>query len=374
MKKIVFGVYHDVNKEARSREMLECFCKVGKVDFVSYAAPQFLNETNNHIINKKSPLALIAFLLKMKKVIKQVKPEIILLHDNDCSALIPFIKKHFPKAIIFYDSSELYISSPKKLFYMPNGLLVYLKGLFTRFRKTCEKKYLKYADFVFAANIERAEIMKDYFGLEEVPEVFDNIHRIDDEYNEKECIDKFDKYFSGDKFNIIFAGGINEERKTFDYIKSFKKLEEEKYNLVILGSASPKAKSMYDELVKDCSNINYLGFVSRAELRYCIKKSQASVVIFDEDSDNTKFCASGKCYESLFEGIPILASENPPLKRLCDVDGVGVSSNKYDLAIEKLYENYEQYVSAVEQYILKIDYEKHLEKLTGVILRVVNNE
>ncbi len=368
MKKIVYGVYHDVNREARSHEMLECLCRIGKVDFVSYASPKDIDGINEHIINKNSFFALFDFIKEMKKTILEVKPDIVMLHDNDCSALIPFVKKHLPNTKLCYDSSELYIPMPgwKPPLISPDGIIVTLKLRITRFKRVCEKKYLKDVDLVFAANIERAKIMKEYFGLDRLPEVFDNIHKIEDEFDREKCDEKFAKHFDENEFNVLFAGGISEERKTFDYIESFKTLGKG-YNLIIAGTASPKALAQYKSMTEGCKNIHYIGLVTRAELRYCMQKSQASVVIFDCETYNTKYCASGKCYESLFEGVPILASENPPLKRLCDECGIGVSNDNYAEAIRKLESNFADYVESVKNYVEQLNYDERLNTLTKII-------
>lgn len=367
MEKIVYGVYHDVNKEARSFEMLMACRRVGKVDFVSYAIPNGIEDINCHLIDKSSPFALFAFIREMKKVIKSVEPDKVVLHDHDCSVLIPFVRKHMPNAKIFYDSSELYIPTPgkKEKLISSDGLLISVKRKMTSFRCKYEKKYLKDADVVFAANLERAEIMKKYFELSEMPVIFDNVHRIDDEYDSAECSKRFDSLFCEGAFNILFAGGISEERKTFDYIDVVKKLSG--VNLVIVGSASPVALERYKKIADGAEHIHYAGFVTRAELRYLMTKSQASVVIFDKDSYNTLYCASGKCFESLFEGVPILASENPPLARLCNDCGIGVSNDNYGSAIEELRENYDKYRKSVKEYVMSLNYENRLDNLVKII-------
>lgn len=367
--KIVFAVYHNVNSEARSMEFLKCCTQIGDVDLVSYAIPAGVDGVKTHIINKKSQFALFSFLNMIMKTIKEVKPDVVVLHDNDCSAVIPKIRKKYPNIKIVYDSSELYISDgkfskTKKGVFGANGFAIWLKSKLTRFRKVCEKKYLKMADLVFAANIERAKIMKEYFCLETVPSVFDNIHRIDDEYDEVLCREKFGNIFQSEKFNVLFGGGISEERKTFDYIESFLKLDD-RFNLVIVGSASDVALKKYENIINtnEVKNINYIGFISRAELKYCMQQSQASVVVFDKDSYNTLYCASGKCYESLFENVPILASENPPLKRLCEEDKIGVSNDNYSEAIVELYNNYDYYKTNVKEYLKTIDYDNRISRL-----------
>lgn len=372
MRKIVYTVYHDVNKEARSKELLNCCRQLGEVHFVSYAKAKDITDIKEYIIEKKSIIALIKFLLKSIRVIKMIEPDIVVLHDNDCAVLIPFIKKNYPKIKIIYDSSELYIKEKrvKKKNWKTDGIKVWIKQKATAFRPICEKKYLREADIIIAANYERAKIMVDYFKLSELPIIFDNMHRIDEIYNETLCRNKFKENIIEGKFNILFGGGISEERKTFDYIKAFKNLDN-RFNLVIAGSASEVAKKKYNEMIKimGIQNIHYIGFISRAELRYCMKNCKASVVVFDQDSYNTKYCESGKCYESLFEGTPILASENPPLKRLCENEGIGVSDDSYERGIRTLYNNYEIYCENVKKYVTQANYEYRVKKLVEVIER-----
>ena len=196
--------------------------------------------------------------------------------------------------------------------------------------------------------------------------------RIDDAYNRQECEEKLDKFFKDDCFNILFAGGIGAERHTYDYIRGVSDAKV-KCNLVIAGSASELAVEQYKALVEELGmeNVCYVGMLTRAQLRYCMQKSQASVVVFDKKSYNTIYCASGKCYESLFEGVPILASENPPLKRLCEEHGVGVSDDNFARGIETLYENYEEACAAVRAYVSDLAYEQRVDTLAHEIERAV---
>lgn len=366
MKNIVCAIYHDCNKEARSMEMLNCLRLLGHVHYVSYAAPNNISDVECHLIDKTKSTALFSFLNMAKKTIKDVHPEIIFLHDNDCSVLIPYVKKYAPSAVVIYDSSELYIKERygNQSLFGGNGLIIRIKQILTSFRGKYEKKYLKYADLVIAANIERARKMQEYFKLSETPIVFDNIHRIDDPFDQHECDKKYAGIVQKDKFNILFGGGINEERRTFDFIRDFFNLDNS-YNLIIAGSASETARRRYDTMISDFdqSRIHYVGFVTRAELRYLFRYCQASVVVFDTNSFNTLYCASGKCYESLFEGTPIIASENPPLLRLCSENKVGVSNDHFDEAIISLAENYDYFLTHVDEYINELEFDKRVIRL-----------
>jgi len=375
MKKIVFAVYHDCNQEARSMELLHCCCILGHVDFVSYSSPAGISDITVHLVDKRSPVALLNFLQMAEKTIDQVRPDLVVLHDSDCSALIPFLRKRLPDAKIIYDSSELNIpmrDMPKQSLFR-DGLSIAVKQKFTSFRGKYEREYLKYADVVLAANVERAQIMKEYYHLKELPIIFDNIHKIEDDFDRHTCEIKYGYAFDKQSFNILFAGGINEERKTFDYIKAFRKLGD-RYRLILVGSASAVALKQYQSLVQDIpkNRIFYLGFLSRADLRFCIQHSQASVVLFDKNSYNTLYCASGKCYESLFEGVPILASENPPLKRLCTEFGIGVSDDCFERGVLELQEHYTAYTKNVREYVDGLHYKMRVLDTADAIERRLN--
>lgn len=373
MWNIVCAIYHDCNREVRSREVLTCCMKMGMVHYVSFAAPKNLPEIDCRLVDKNNPLALFNFLKLTKKAIREVEPELVLLHDNDCSVLVPFIRKHFPETKIIYDSSELFIpmnGEAKHCRDKTESYMLYLKQQLTFFRRKYEKKHLKDADVVLCANVERAQITQEYFGLRELPLVFDNIHRIDDEFDCEACEKKFSSYFADDAFNILFAGGIGAERHTYEYIRAVSRVKIP-CRLIIAGSASETAVAQYEQLVQKLKmdNVFYVGMLTRAELRYCMQKSQGSVVVFDKNSYNTIYCASGKCYESLFEGVPILASENPPLKRLCQEEGLGVSNDDFAAGIETLQKDYAYYVKNVIQYTEGLEYERRIDVLCESVKR-----
>lgn len=227
-----------------------------------------------------------------------------------------------------------------------------------------KKKYLKFADVVIAANIERAKIMKEYFQLNEMPIIFDNIHKIDDEYDTFECNKKYNYLFNDDAFYIVYAGGISKKRMTFELIEAVGSLGND-YRLIILGNVSPKDKNEYDLMIKrnKFSNISYLGFLPRNEWRYILSRSHISVSAFAQDTVNNINCASGKLYESLFEGKPILTSTNPPLKRLCNDYKIGVSTDNFLEGILELEKNYDEYCKNVETYISTLNYEERIDAL-----------
>lgn len=355
--KIMFIVYHDIQTEARSQEILECAEQLGETCLVSYSRP-IDNRDIKIIQTGNGKRNYWKFILTAIKSIKSERPKVVILHDNYTAILLKWIKKYYKDIYVIYDSSELYIDKKAEN----------LKQKIAGFMNYYEKKYINTSDIVISANIERAKIMKEYFKLKEDPIIFDNIHCIKDEYNEKLCNEKYFNYFYDNKFVIVYAGGISKQRMTYELAKAVGDLGNE-YRLIVLGSASDDEKKLFSKFLKEkrYNNINFIGFVPRNELRYFLNRSNVSVSAFAQDTINNINCASGKLFESLFEGTPVLTTENPPLKRICSDYGVGVSTNDFRTGILELKNNYKIYKDNVYRYSKNINVDNRIDILVKKI-------
>jgi len=359
---ILFAVYDNFPHDQRATETILALSKIGRVTTVSLGSIE--KDNIQCIITGKGKRNYFQFKRELINTYKRIKPDVVFLHDQATSFFIGWLKKRKQRVKILYDSSELYYDK----FDLSLGGL---KGVILQLE---EKKYLRYADYIFAANIERATIMKDVYGLQQIPTVWDNIHRIDDQYNELECSKKFGKYLSEGKKIILYCGGINPRRGTFELIDAVEKLGSD-YFLLVAGFAANNNlntfNSIYDK--SEVKNFSYLGFLSRGELKFLLRNCVISVSIFDFSCVNHIFCASGKVYESLFEGVPVLTSTNPPLNRLCREYGVGVSTNNYIDGIESICRNYEQLKKNINTFVGELDYDHRMDKLTGLLTNAINS-
>lgn len=356
--KVMFIVYHDIRTNARSQEILECAKRLGDdTIFVSYSKP-FNDSGCKCILTGKGKRDYFAFINDSIKAIKVENPNIVILHDNYTAAILRWVHKHRKNIYVIYDSSELYIDQKYKS----------LKMIIASHMKYFEKKYLRYANIVIAANVERANIMKDYFELNETPLVFDNMYRVHDNYDVLECNKKYGHLFSDDVFCIVYAGGIGKSRMTFELAEAVGNLGNN-YRLVVVGQSTDAEKKQFYSLIKDRSlnNIFYLGFIPRNEWRYLLNRANISVSVFAQDTVNNIYCASGKLYESLFEGTPILTSENPPLKLICNEYKVGVSNINFEEGILELNKNYNYYCKNVQTYIGTLDIKERIDTLVNII-------
>lgn len=359
---ILYSVYHDLALEERSHEVFLALEQIPNYQMIVNSLGEFTSAKEKEtltFIPKKIKyfgiLRLFDFWGLTKKLIRKYNPSIVVIHDD--AVLVRYIKKHYPDIKIIYDQSELEIDRR-------------VTGIKTFFLKLCDwygRKAVKLCDLFIAASEERAEISKQYFGFDYDYITFNNMHRIADDDIGNEFEKKYSHVFSKGIDVITYGGGIAIDRGTFDLIDAVKG-DSSKY-LIVAGSAwnnFPKFKQkLKNELI---NNVEYIGYVSRREWAYILSKSSASVVFYDKNiSMNFKYCASGKGYESLFLGVPIICSDNPPLVSLCKDYKCGVCGTNMRDATKKLFENYEYYKENARIFSSLVDYESRIPKLSKQI-------
>jgi hypothetical protein len=359
----IFITYTNIPKSMRNIELLSVIEDVSNDNLVISPWDIPVHSSSKNIKTKQGFFKYLFFIISAIKTIKKYNPKWIVLNNNQTAILVKYIKKNFPDTIVVYDSAELYINVKTKT----------IKEKLSFFMRSYEKKYLHMADLVFAANQERADIMKDYFALSETPFVFDNIHPIKNDINLSFIKEEIKSKFPTNKFTILYSGGISKQRKTMDIVMAVTQLDHT-YRLLIVGSVDKNEFKIYNEYIQTNSitNIHYLGYATLSELRYLYMKSDVSISIYGMDTLNNKFCASGKVYESLFEYTPIVTSENPPLYNLCRDYGVGVSSNDLYGALQKVRLEYSYFRKKTEEFVLKFNEKKRYDDIVNQISEIVN--
>lgn len=358
-KNIIYAVYHDLSIEERSNEVFQALTKIPN----SRVILNSLSEMPNNLLNKNtvfySPrkpkyftfLRLFKFWRLTKKLLSKYKPVAIILHDD--AKLINYVLKKFPQTKIIYDQSELEIDRK----------ITNLKTLFLKIVDMYGKNSIKYSNLFITANEERAEISKRYYQFTCKHVVFNNMHKINEEDIGIEYEDKYKYIFKEKSRVIVYGGGISKERGTFDLIDAIDKYED--IFLIIAGSCWNNLEVYKNKLRRDnISNVKYIGFVSRREWSYVLSKSMASFVYYDSNiSLNFKYCASGKAYESLFIGVPLICSSNPPLISLCDEYECGVYSSNVKDSVDKLLSKYDYYKKNALKFKNLVDFDGRIPAL-----------
>ena len=122
------------------------------------------------------------------------------------------------------------------------------------------------------------------------------------------------------------------------------------------------------------TNVKILPRMDQDHLKYFIDQSQVGMVTYHQRDLNNKYCASGKIFEFLYEGKPVVTSTNPPLKTFCDNHGVGIADDHYARAIRAIAENYDKWQTTVEKFVSRVHVEKNNHRLAEKIRKELEEQ
>jgi len=361
--KVVFPIYHEMQFQSRPQECIAALKLMGVDEIVMITiAPWALCPDGVRIVLTKHDNALryIHFYKKSIQTIKEEKPDMVFLHDDFTAPILRWLIKHHYKGKIIFDESELYVDEKKKI--------KSLKDIGFRFLPYCETRYLRKVDALIAANKERAEIMMKIYDLPQMPIILENMRRLMLEPDTEACDGKFGYLFREGTLTVLYGGGVKANRRTLELAEAVKELGRD-FNLIITGGGDPREIEKLKALMNDnpADNIHYVGLVPRTEWKYLITKSDICVSIYSQDTYNNKYCASGRFYEGLLEGVPALATENPPMKNACKEHGFGVASEDLKGGLIQLRDNYPFHKANAEKFASECRYEERIPHLAQQI-------
>lgn len=341
--------------DGRLRELLSVANTLG--DSTSVTRAEKLNSSEKHItVKKKSYIYFILF-----SIVKAVKTEKIdVLFIDNRKAIVPgiFIKLMKNPKVVILDVRELYFKKEVNHFIGKIGCM--LEGFF-----------IKRAGVIICANKQRSIIMQEYYKLKEPPLVYENIRQLyfSKTYNEELFNMKYDGLFKKNTFRIISTSGCSVSRTNDKLVESMAKLGNE-YELFLVGGGTSKDKEKIETIINkyNLKNVVLIDMLDMDELKFLIKNCNVGVVNYHQNDLNNKYCASGKIYEFLFEGIPIITTENEPLKEICKDYRIGVSNNDYYSSIIEVNRNYDYYKNNTIKLIENLDAEQNNQELTSSIL------
>lgn len=366
--KILFLTFSLVENDVRTQELLKIMNQIGEIILVS---PSNFEESNSFKVKKHFKFKIkrekhlkttnyVKFIyLSIKASLKTKNADLIFI-DNYLAAFPALIILKFKKIkYIIQDVRELYLLSERK-------------GIFRKLLTKSEIKLMKKADLVIVANEFRAKLMKQLYDLKNKLVVFENIRKLDVNYDSNRYNEKY-KFINNGKIRLIYTGGFNIDRRIDELVKIMGELKN--CDLIIAGGGSKEDKNKLQEIIrqKKLSNVYLFEKLPLDELKYLINNSHIGVVSYNNDTYNNRYCASGKVYEFLFEGIPLITTENPPLKSLCKKYKVGEADNNFLSGINKIINNYQFYKNNVLEFIKNVSIENNRTKLLNEIKKLLKS-
>lgn len=354
MLKILFISGANKEFDGRTRELESVLKKIGDVTSLT---PMSEKTADDDIIVKNPENGYFSFLRSISAACGNIKHVDIIFADNR-KASIPALrmKKKYKDAKLVYDARELY-------FYRE------MTSVYGRIGCIFEKKMLEKADFVICANRERKEIMKKEYNLKNPVMVFENFRKLN--YDGADADDFTEKYaylFDNNCFNIISTAGCEPDRGTSELIEAVGKMNFPA-RAILVGCKGDNNQQKMERLVAESGNpeVAFIPRVGMNELKYLIGSSDAGIAVYHKRNMNNKYCSSGKIYEYLYEGIPIVTSDNPPLLNFNSRYHVGESGEDLAAGIKLVHDNYDFYKDNVNKIIEDRVVEKGQEEFREIL-------
>lgn len=363
---ILFISYGIKEYDGRLMELIKVSNNIGKTEMITCTVEKTNKHKNSIVIENKQKY--LSFKLYIKFLIKCVYTAIsmknidILFVDNYFATIPAHIIRIIIKPrLIIQDVRELYFIEDIKSF----ALKIFCKQ---------ESKLIKLSDIVICANEQRAEIMKERYKLKIKPLVFENIRVLSGNFDQTDMDIKYKSHFKY-KYNLVCTGGFSILRRTDKLVLAMKELSND-YGLYIVGTGSIEDRRKLDDIIANYNlkNVHFLERVPMNELRYIVQMCHIGIVNYHQEDLNNKYCASGKVYEYIAEGLPIVTTENIPLLNFCNKTKTGESDNDFYKAILKVANNYEYYKHNVQIFLNDFSVTNNINEIVNKINYEINSQ
>lgn len=243
---------------------------------------------------------------------RRLRPDLIHSHELICLP-ITLLATWGRKTKIVYDAHELYFEQ---------GVPQDRRGANFRFWMWLEGKLVHKVDAILAANPERAEIMRERFGLAEAPVSIDNLSEPQPRV-ESRLLQDFVASKGGSAEAIVFYQGMINEGRGIPNLIAAMALVPNHVSLVLMGPQLEDvcAPAIAKYHVED--KVFYHEPVSAREVHAWSCSADVGVVIYRNTGLNNYLCAPNKLYEYLMSGIPVIGPDSPTVSRVLTEYGVG---------------------------------------------------
>ncbi len=282
----------------------------------------------------------LCFIKRAISLAKQQGGIDLLVLDNQKAALPGMlIKKLFRPRSVLQDCRECYLKEEMR---------TVLEKQMCRF----EGFSIRRANIIVAANQERADFMRRYYHLKETPLVFENLRQLQysSDFDPSQLPRELVRLLEKNEFRVLATAGCDCSRLNDVLTENFHRTGAQ-CRLLLAGSSGAEDISTIEEIIRrqKLDRVTILGRVDQNTLKYLVQHSHVGIVSYHQKDLNNRFCASGKLFEFIYEGIPVVTTTNPPLKRLCAA-GVGVADDTFADGINEVRTHYDAYRKSASAY------------------------
>jgi len=249
-----------------------------------------------------------------------------------------------------------------------------------RFWYLLERWVIQRADLVIAANEERAHLMAKHYNLSQNPVVMRNIPAFSKPAISKEDVLRRFPMLSRnrpDEVLVLYQGDVSLSRGIDRFLQAFSYLGPE-YRMVIVGGGQDLERLR--EIGQPLESEGRLVTLDRVEhqiLPSITAVADVGIVTYPFQGLNNIYCAPNKIFEYAQAGLPIVATDQPPLRRLVENYGIGKLVGEHDsteniaYAIRDVAENKNEYVKNLGRLLEDYRFEEEAERVKVAITNII---
>lgn len=349
--------------EGRLREMYAIARQLGDASLISRSVTGRPVDDRHTIFKSSGPfwyISFIFFCLRRRRSDRQI--DVIIASNR--KALLPayLLSLRHRRAVTVYDALELYIL----------GEIDYLTG---KIGCIVEKLLVRKFDIVICANRERAEIMKRIYRLRDDPVVFENVRRLggDAPAAQGECPAEY-AFLQQYKWVLLSTAGCLLDRRSDELVRAVAKAGPD-YAVVLVGSSTQEERDAIRSAMAEnsCRNAYIYDAMQPDALVTLMRQCNIGVVCYGDMDTNNRYCASGKIYEFIFEGLPVLCTANPPLASFCSEHGVGVACETFEEGLARIVADFDVYRAATEAFSRRYSPETYRASVASLLLERIED-
>jgi len=227
-----------------------------------------------------------------------------------------------------------------------------------------EKAIVHKVDLLVCASQERAALMKEHYHLSKAPLVVENISYLPlgFDISKIDAANQLEDFFADNTPTLVYAGVVTKSRKIGSLFDMAAKLAPD-VKLLIVGNGDAlnelKEKAAGQDKLKCC----FTGAVLYEALGEILKRCDVGYLYYPTNTLNNINCASNKIYEYASVGLPIVANNNPTVKRILEQGGIGVASDDFEQALKKALSNLDAFKKACAKFVEDNSWEKTAQRL-----------
>jgi len=370
LSKILAGVYNPIAYDGRVQRSCEALAEDAEVDLVCPVGPPMsphlpfrVREIHLPELAKRRIRRYFAFSCHFVRIALATRPDLVCAH-NFYMSLPGLLAARLTGSRLVYDAHELIV--PER------GRSMNKRGIFWYW---LERLAVRRADLLIAANSERAHLMRSHYSLNNTPLVIRNIPQAPtdntDNLDDTPCLKKVDG-----EVLFVYEGDLCVARGLDRLVAAFAHLPPN-MRLVMVGTGPDEAQ--IHALVHSLGLVDrcvLMGRVPRKRLHAILRRCDVGLLSYPYEGQNNIYCSPNKIFEYAQAGLPVVSTDQPPLRAMVAAYGIGElighddSLERVAAVLRQVGDNPQHYRSALPHFLAEHRWEEEAHRLQAAVQRL----